>query len=196
MNCTTTNCDKKILCKGLCSKCYYRVKRGGTPELSKRQQQALRKCDFLNCAASHHAKGLCETHYMAKQRAENPELRMRNVEQTRSWRKTNPEMLAAQQIRYRLKHKNELKTYLAQWKKGNKLQYNAYLATRKKRVRQATPKNEDLNVIEQFYLNCPDGYHVDHIVPLTGKNVCGLHTLRNLQYLTVLENLRKGNKAA
>jgi hypothetical protein len=51
-----------------------------------------------------------------------------------------------------------------------------------------TPSDADLNEIKEFYLNCPIGYEVDHIIPISKR---GLHTLSNLQYLTISENRKK-----
>jgi hypothetical protein len=59
---------------------------------------------------------------------------------------------------------------------------------------QKTPLWADLNAITTFYKNCPVGYHVDHIVPLNGTNVSGLHVVENLQYLPAAENIAKSNK--
>lgn len=62
------------------------------------------------------------------------------------------------------------------------------------KVRSATPKWSDRHAINCFIEDCPEGHHIDHILPLKGKSVCGLHVLENLQYLPAQENLRKSNK--
>lgn len=51
-----------------------------------------------------------------------------------------------------------------------------------------------MNEIKRIYLFRPLGHHVDHLIPLQGKNVCGLHIPANLRYIPAKENLSKGNK--
>lgn len=59
---------------------------------------------------------------------------------------------------------------------------------------QRTPSWADLCRISTIYLNCPAGYTIDHVIPLCGKLVSGLHVPENLQYLTGSENSSKSNK--
>lgn len=56
------------------------------------------------------------------------------------------------------------------------------------------PKWQCKKQLEQFYKDCPQGYVVDHIVPLNHKDISGLHVLTNLQYLTREDNGLKSNK--
>ena len=44
-----------------------------------------------------------------------------------------------------------------------------------------------------IYDFCAEGFEVDHIEPIGGKNATGLHVPWNLQYLTVSENRIKRN---
>lgn len=88
----------------------------------------------------------------------------------------------------------------AQTSKSKKLNRGRVAAERAKRRASklnATPKwltHTQRKEMEQFYRNCPKGYEVDHIIPLNGKNVAGLHIIWNLQYLTISDNRRKSNK--
>lgn len=85
-------------------------------------------------------------------------------------------------------------TYYKEYLEINRSDYIARNAKRRAAKLQATPQWADLEKIKDIYKNCPEGYHVDHIYPLTSNWVCGLHVPENLQYLTAEDNLRKGNR--
>lgn len=77
---------------------------------------------------------------------------------------------------------------------NNKEKYVARKAKYRADKLNATPKWADLDKIKIIYKLRPAGYHVDHIIPLKGKTVCGLHAENNLQYLLAKDNLVKSNK--
>jgi len=80
------------------------------------------------------------------------------------------------------------------WAKRNKDKIRAKNALERAEKLKRVPPWADKEAIAEFYKNCPEGYHVDHIIPLRGKTVSGLHVLNNLQYLPAKENMSKGNK--
>jgi hypothetical protein len=80
------------------------------------------------------------------------------------------------------------------WQQANKDKTRLKNANERAARLQRLPAWADKNSIKEFYLNCPTGYHVDHVIPLRGKTVSGLHILENLQYLPAKENMSKGNK--
>jgi len=84
------------------------------------------------------------------------------------------------------------------WAKNNPDKVKALMKTRnairRLVVKQQCPIWANKEKIKDMYMNKPEGYHVDHIIPLRGKLVSGLHIESNLQYLTLIENSSKNNK--
>lgn len=94
--------------------------------------------------------------------------------------------------------------YRQAWKSKNPGEVKAFTNDRRRRHKDATPKwlskeqrTEIRNIYKKAVEMCkdtPKAYAVDHIVPLLGKEVCGLHVPWNLQILTAEDNYRKTNK--
>lgn len=128
---------------------------------------------------------------------------MNDKEYSEHWLKLNPDYMQE----YRQKNKERIRIQRREYRKlkgipvkiklsiNDKRKYqNFYSKKYKAQKLNRTPAWSDLTAIKKFYLECPDGYEVDHIIPLMGKNVCGLHVLDNLQYLKADLNRRKSNK--
>ena len=86
------------------------------------------------------------------------------------------------------------------WNHANAHLWRDYYASHAKRCRSAQPSwltAEQKAEIRAFYREAasrPDGpWHVDHIVPLRGATVCGLHVPWNLRIISAHENLSKGS---
>ncbi len=106
--------------------------------------------------------------------------------------------------KYRDKNKTKKAQYIKQWKINNSGTVTSWAAKRRANKLNATPSwltEEQLRDIKLFYAKSTQlqqvtgiKHHVDHIIPLQGKNVSGLHVPWNLQILTATENLKKGNR--
>jgi hypothetical protein len=91
-------------------------------------------------------------------------------------------------------YRHEAKIRSRKWRKNNPGHRNALSSKYEADKRKRTPHWADLSKIIDIYKNCPPGHHVDHIIPMRGKNVSGLHVHYNLQYLPAIENMRKNNR--
>lgn len=102
---------------------------------------------------------------------------------------------------WREKNKASIAIKMAEWAKKNPGKINANIAKRNAAKFQATPKWANLSRIEQIYVEAArlraetgQHYEVDHVVPLQGRTVCGLHWEGNLQILLEAENISKLNR--
>lgn len=105
---------------------------------------------------------------------------------------------------YYNKRKEHLSAYNKKYIKNDLGRNAARAAKYRYRKHRATPEwlsVQQLKQIESFYvesdrLSVQTGikHNVDHIVPIKGRNFCGLHVPWNLQILTQTENSSKGNR--
>lgn len=163
--CTLCTFAFKSLVGGLCSTCYMR-------EYRKKSKKTITCSKCLKTKFTRVTAGVCLACYTASQRKIHPD-------QQRNFYAKNKARLCANSAKYAANH------------------LSARAASEAKRRCQklcATAGFSNLGKIREIYDNCPDGYEVDHIIPLQSKDVCGLHVEWNLQYLTESENASKSNK--
>ncbi len=143
----------------------------------------------------------------------------RYLKRTRDWQLKNPEKVKSYVNKEYMKNylkkwwvenKDKQKEYSKReytklsrkkWNRTHKGKKLFYTRNRQWVIKRATPKWANLLAIKMIYeqaaqrtkhTNLP--HEVDHIIPLQGKLVCGLHVDYNLQILTKEEHKTKLNK--
>jgi len=122
----------------------------------------------------------------------------------RAYRAANKEKIIANKRAAYLATREANLAQKREYRQANKGKINFLCSMRKKVVKQRTPmwlSPFDRLKIKCYYSvaamlarNNKEPWHVDHIVPLQGKLVSGLHVPNNLQFLRGVDNVRKKNK--
>lgn len=158
----------------------------------------------------------CWAKYNASHYVKNKE---KIAQQEKDYRTKNRERVLASKKEYRQRKKQAISEYQSDYQKQNRkganlrqLKYmklhpgkiNSITAKRRALKLQAAPKwltKEHRKEIRTFYIEAArltretnTLYEVDHIIPLQGGTVSGLHVPWNLQILTKRENCIKNNK--
>ena len=112
------------------------------------------------------------------------------------WFSKNPDY----KKKYRELNKDRIKLTDNLWKESNRGKFNSARSRQRAIKLQRMPVWADPIKIEEVYLLAKEQekktgipHHVDHVIPLKGKNVSGLHLAENLQILTAKQNLAKRN---
>jgi hypothetical protein len=155
-------------------------------------------------------------HYTAKQKTYYHAKRDENVRKKREYNRArrdeinaksrayvaaNHEKKLARGAAYRAANRETIRAKNAAYARANKEKIVAAVRRRQLAKQRAMPAWVNQADLRLFYetsarLTRETGvrHHVDHIVPIRGKTVCGLHVPWNLQVLTEAENCRKANK--
>lgn len=146
----------------------------------------------------------CKQGHYAKRKASNGGCYECGVNLLREWRSKNPDKVASALKRQYARNPGMFKRNAAAWNRKNKHCVLANLRKRQIGKKHRTPgwlTKDEQRQIRELYRTAADltkrtgvPWHVDHVFPLHGKTVSGLHTLSNLRVILASENMSKGNR--
>lgn len=172
--CSIKNCKNTYYSKNFCKTHYDKNRRHGDPLFEEKIVQGL-PCPIDNCGKPIINNGMCSMHDRRMKRHGDP-------------RFINPKCNRDDNYLKRARIKS------AQWKKDNPALNNAFNKTRKRKIKETKLKSVNDQDMIKIYMECPDGFQVDHIIPISHELVSGLHVPWNMQYLSKRENMAKSNK--
>jgi hypothetical protein len=134
----------------------------------------------------------CQRDRLARWRIANP-TRLKNG--MRQYCKNNSAKINGMKRNYYAANKEKIKGIKRKWRASNPSKSNFITAQYRAQKISATPTWACKETMREFYAEAVyQGMHVDHIVPLRSRKVCGLHWEGNMQLLISQENVVKGNQ--
>ena len=125
----------------------------------------------------------------------------KNSRTVKLWKLRNRAKINAQTRERRCRDADKIIAQRKQHYKKHATYYRTWAAWKKEIIKRQTPLWANRQDIQKIYaerdqLNQSAGFikfHVDHVIPLQGKTVCGLHITNNLQIIEATINIRKKN---